>query len=52
MENRAATLRHKIVLLRRYLREGVDADVAVFHLRDIAEAEAELRNIEDDERKT
>lgn len=52
MEDRAAVLRRKIALLRGYLREGVEADLAVMYLHDIAEAEAELRHIEDRERRS
>ena len=39
-------LRHRIALYRRYLREGVDAALAVEYLRQIAEDEAELAAIE------
>jgi hypothetical protein len=39
---RAEMLRRKIELYRRYLREGVDAALALDYLREIAEAEAEL----------
>ncbi len=51
MGNRASDLRRKIAILRGYLRKGVDADTALNHLREIAEAEAELRSIEDHNRK-
>ncbi len=52
MEDRAANLRRKIALLHRYLREGMDADMALIHLQEIMEAEAELRVIEDPERRS
>jgi len=52
MKERAELLRRKMAVLRGYLREGVEADLAATHLRDIAEAEVELRGIEDHERKS
>jgi hypothetical protein len=52
MEDRATALRRKIALLRGYLRDGMDADMALIHLREIMEAEAELRGIEDHERRS
>ena len=44
-------MRRKIALLRGYLREGVDAEIAVLHIRHMVEAEAELRRIEDRDKK-
>jgi hypothetical protein len=43
---RAANLRRKIELYRRWLRDGVDAGLAIDYLREIAEAEAELAEID------
>ncbi len=51
MEERAALLRRKISLLRGYLRDGVEAELAVSHLYDIAAAENELRRIGKDEER-
>jgi len=45
MEERADALRRRIALYRRYLAEGVDADLAQTYLRDLSEAEAELSEI-------
>jgi hypothetical protein len=45
MDDRAQTLQRRIALYRRYLREGVDANLASEYLREIAEAEAELEQI-------
>jgi hypothetical protein len=45
MEERADTLRRRIALYRRYLAEGIDADLAQTYLRELAEAEAELSEI-------
>jgi hypothetical protein len=45
MEERADTLRRRIALYRRYLAEGIDADLAQTYLRELAEAEAELSGI-------
>lgn len=50
MSERAETLRRRIALYRRYLAEGVEADLARQYLRDIAHMEAELSQIEKDER--
>lgn len=47
MENRSLALRRKIALLRGYLREGVSPEIEIMLLRDIGEAEAELRRIGD-----
>ncbi len=44
-EDRAVVLRRKIAVLRGYLRDGVEAEIALMHLRAIAEAESELRAI-------
>ncbi len=52
MEARASTLRRKIALLHGYLREGVDADMALMHLREIMDTEGELRSIEDHDRRS
>lgn len=49
MGDKIAILRREIALLRGYLREGVDADIGQTHLREIAQAEAELRDTEDHE---
>ena len=48
MEERAAILRRRIELYRRYLREGVDAGLATEYLWQISQAEAELAEIESD----
>jgi hypothetical protein len=45
MEERADSLRRKIELYRRYLREGVDVSLAREYLREIGEAEAEIERI-------
>lgn len=45
MEERRTLLRHKINILRQHLREGVDIGLAATYLREIAEAEWELRNL-------
>ena len=42
MDARADMLRHRVALYRRYLAEGVSAELAIVYLREIAEAEAEL----------
>lgn len=42
MDERAETLCRRIELYRGYLREGVDAPLAVDYLREIAEAETAL----------
>ncbi len=52
MEERAKALRRKIALLHGYLREGLDADMALYHLREIMEAESELRGLEDHDRRS
>ena len=49
-EERAELLRRRLELYRRYLREGVDASLAEQYLRQIAEDEAELRQIGTDKR--
>jgi len=46
MKERAEILRHRIALYRRYLSEGVDAQLAAQYLVDIAGAEAELADLE------
>jgi hypothetical protein len=45
MDGRADMLRHRVALYRRYLAEGVCAELAIVYLREIAEAEAELAGI-------
>jgi hypothetical protein len=50
-EDRAELLRRRIALYRRYLREGVEAALALEYLRHIAENEAELNRIEPGERR-
>jgi hypothetical protein len=45
MDDRADMLRHRVALYRRYLAEGVSAELAIVYLREIAEAEAELAGI-------
>jgi hypothetical protein len=42
MDDHADRLRRRVALYRRYLAEGVSAELAVVYLREIAEAEAEL----------
>jgi hypothetical protein len=51
MEERAEFFRRRIELYRHYLREGVDAGLAVDYLRQIVEDEAELREIGTDRRR-
>lgn len=46
MEDRPSFLRRKIRLLLEFLRDGVEADHATAYLRDLAEAERELRMLE------
>jgi hypothetical protein len=46
MEDRRATLRRKIEILKGYLREGVPGDLAATYLFEIAETEEELRQLE------
>jgi hypothetical protein len=46
MDERAAILRRRIELYRRYLREGVDAWMAAEYLQQIVADEAELAEIE------
>lgn len=41
-ESPAQQLRRKIELYRRYLSEGVDADIAEIYLRELASAEEAL----------
>jgi hypothetical protein len=50
MSEPADTLRRRIALYRNYLAEGVDADLARQYLRDITHMEAELAQMEKDER--
>lgn len=45
VDERAETLCRRIVLYRSYLRQGVDAALAVDYLREIAEAEAALAEL-------
>jgi hypothetical protein len=49
-ESRAHQLRRTIELYRRYLSEGVDADMARIYLRELAIAEAALASIEEGRR--
>lgn len=44
-------LRQRIAIYRRYLSEGVDGDLARSYLNEIMKAEAELRDLEGQERK-
>jgi len=50
MEERADMLRRRIALYRRYLREGVDVALAGEYLRQLAEDETELTEIESGKR--
>jgi hypothetical protein len=50
-EERTGLLRRRIALYRRYLREGVEGALALEYLRQIAEDEAELSQIEPGERR-
>lgn len=43
MDQRRMALRHKIDILQDSLREGLDATIAATYLREIVEAERELR---------
>lgn len=45
MEKRRSLLHRKSEILRACLREGVDTSLAVNYLREIAEAEQELRHL-------
>jgi hypothetical protein len=45
VDARAETLYRRIELYRGYLRQGVDAALAVDYLREIAEAEAALAEL-------
>lgn len=51
MPERAQILHRRIALYRRYLSEGVDADLARQYLNEISVAEAELAEIEKDGQK-
>jgi hypothetical protein len=51
MEERADTLHRRISFYRRYLAEGVDADLARIYLRKLASAEALLLEIGQDTEK-
>jgi len=46
VEKFAENLRRRVALYRRYLREGVDAELASEYLRTIREDEAMLAQIE------
>jgi len=46
MTDSAATLRRRVALYRKYLSEGVDADLARTYLAEIAKDEALLAEIE------
>lgn len=50
MEDRAETLRRRIALYRRYLEEGVSADLASQYLRQIMAAKLELEGITGEKR--
>ena len=45
MEEHAESLRRRIALYRRYLAEGLDADLARIYLGELADADAELSEI-------
>jgi hypothetical protein len=45
MEDTIERLRRRIMLYRRYLREGVDGDLAADYLRTIAADEAALAEL-------
>jgi hypothetical protein len=49
-EHRAEFLRRRVALYRRYLREGINGELAIEYLRQIVEDEAELGRIEPSER--
>jgi hypothetical protein len=46
MDERAAQLRRRIGLHRRYLADGIDAEIARHYLCGLAEDEAELAEVE------
>jgi hypothetical protein len=46
VDDRAETLRRQIALYRDYLRAGIDAELAMNYLQEIALAEAELTELE------
>lgn len=50
-EERADVLRRRIATYRRQLSEGVDVELARRYLAEVAEAEAELRRIEQERRR-
>jgi hypothetical protein len=52
MEERADILRRRIALYRRYLREGVDATLALEYVRQVGDDEAELAAMESGERRS
>jgi hypothetical protein len=52
MEERADMLRRRIALYRRYLREGVDATLALEYVAQIRDDEGELAAIESAERRS
>ncbi len=51
MEDRAETLRRRIALYRRYLEEGVSAELASHYLRQIRTFEAELDQLANEKRR-
>jgi hypothetical protein len=51
MQDRAQQLRHQIEFYRNHLREGCSSKQADAYLRQIIEAEEELRRLEKDEKK-
>jgi hypothetical protein len=50
MVDRAETLRRRVALYRRYLKEGTDAHLAGRYLREIISATMELDRITDEAR--
>ena len=50
-DQRSEILRRRIALYRRYLAEGVDAELARHYLHEIRDATAELAEIERDSGK-
>lgn len=51
MEDRAEALRRRVATYRQRLAEGVPSDLARTYLAEIAKAEAELAEIEQDDDK-
>jgi len=44
-DDRATTLRRRIALLRRYLQEGVEVELAAEYINQIKQDEQELKEI-------